>query len=1082
MSTTPLKPSVDSSTILAAVKESLGAFNQQATDKSDGPIHEGAKLLATSALQVCDNLTHETRPQVILAWRSLVDEVLAEFQRESTMVAHRLSLKEYRPRTSFAILPHTTEWITVHHDASINVERYRLAPIGPLPPPRGRRLTVLLPITNGYRRTYRALVGICHDLGQAFLAKYNVDFHVCVNYSDDNSLYEVSRFASTVGCARGVNVMLYHAEDPAVAGPAGRHGHWKKTTVLNVMLQSIFGNSAEWGCAPDRHILHFADDDIRFQRVDHAHAATGVIESHINSLEQSLVQVLSACCFSYEDLGFSALSSVRKHKEYVAKTKVICNLYGASMTTTAKRLAYLLYQPKQSLVPQFPQPALPAVLAEDCFLTILANLDVLCSGSDPGDLAAYADGRTLIGHPEATNVVSYAQRFARDLAWGEQAIQICAELRPECGDLAHRFEAARRESFRPVGEAINEGSDPRHLVAQAWLSCIRTQVKRDRSVWALSARNWGWVNWAEHKTQHQICSDIVEDDAVFASILDVMAASESGELRNFSQFVGSSVHRHQSFPHLSNLLAHIGRNALSPVLHQNAYLFHWYYIALEAQEYCDMFERATEACNGAHVPTYDASFTFDLRGLMERAGLSKSQASWTMARAGEASYGYGAFICAGEKKEVRYYLHYCPVVGFGTFLSNSPRRLVYLQVLGETLVKLIMNRAQHLTRQETSEVPALPLCLPETLYPLLENAVLGYAGPERRAPFDRFLQSLYIQTALPEDVVALSVCDLSQRTAKAVAGALATFLGWLHGSTLGIRKLLEHCYVYRFEYDPWVARYTHRGQVVSLLVEHLDQWRLFGSPDYARWLRGGGDASQSVKETLAGSAHRSTVVAEVVALIRQNRVTLDELWEGVVDESVMFHERFGAVGHLGLDEKNIFVGARKDQAGESLHVPNHSFVGMVDPAIEAGQVLAEIVSKRYRVLAAEEATGEGEAPALDEMENDKSLFQIVLVFLAKYQDELCQHLDPALTQQPTRGSVLDRETDVPRLLTRLSRMAAFSLLVKHGADEVGRQGSDAWKDVRKRAAGIQLSHTCLDLLQVGTILRLQFRAPRRSPL
>jgi len=1001
-------------------------------------------------------------------WHRLTAEVGEEFRRDREMLSSHLVLPERRPRHWFAVLPHPTGWREIARlpELGIKVDLYTFnvptCAFGQERPQQ--KLSVLLPVTNGYRRTFRALAGILYDI-RSLLDQFTVDFHVCENFSDENSLYEVMRFARTLARAHAITVHVYHAEHIRISGDAARHG-WRKTTVLNVMLTQILKSSAENNCDPNCHYLHFADDDIFIL------PGRNVVFHNINAIRGG-AHVVSAAYSSVDTSGFSALTSVRKLPQYVTTADKLCNLYGGSMTTTVARLNHILGDTCQL-------PDDDGGLPEDCVLTIMANF----LGGEGFTLAAFADPRNLVSHPEPANIVEFVRRVRRDWKWSRRTVDVCMadrRNRQSRDQLWDSFQQTRRNTFEPIGAAIVAGGVIRHVIAQRWNREIRdaieiNETKHDATMAMLERQPS--VNWSTHMTRHQICKRIVDDPVTYGRILHEMEHAAFGYeiVRLMRKGLG---HPSAYFSDLSDLLSRIPADRIQPSLLNDPDLYHWYMTAVESRGYAELFPKDNREVETPVLK--DGPFPFDMEEVLEavKNPLGNGPGKYFWRGLPTASYGHAAFVSwrpaqGNENADDReLYLKYYSVTGRTGLLRNSPRRIVFLQALGTELMTLLLADGSEddstvgdmISRHV--EVKVVP-----TLYPTLQFAALSYAGPERRAPFDRLIPSIYIQKSLRKSTRPLAAVNLSEQDAVDVAAGLARCLGRLHGTTFGVRSLVhDDCDARLGQLRMPQSSDPLRVRLMRLVLSHLDQWRMFEPDQFKEWLDKGCDPFRregSIPDLLSQLAEaRGIVGLEVMNLMREDGITLEGTWRELRDESIECHREFGAVGHLGFTAANLLVpiGRAKihlrKSAIDNIFVAHNSAVGIVDPAVEAAQVLAEVIEHRIVAIGRQDQRRRD-----SEASEDKSLFGIATAFCGAYQSAVMN----ALATANLPGRERDRhETAASLLPIRLSRIGALMLLARFNYTiECNLSPSQR----------TQLVHTCVDLLHAGTTLALRFPEAR----
>ncbi len=768
-------------------------------------------------------LPRNARPaEVVHVWERLVNEVVREYQWEREILEHNLELKEFRPRTFFSILP--GNWQNTILTSRLKASELQVKYLEIIPrsetaggaKERKERLSVLLPITNGYRKTFRSLACLCYDI-EKYLDKYDVQFHICVNYSDDNSIYEVTRFANTIGYSRAIPITLYHAEKPNQRGHRGRQGRWWKTDILNFMLNSILRTQkkekvhTEDGARPQKeHFLHFADDDIYISPGDE------VIEKNIQTLRENReLKIISASYSSEEDWGFSAVSSVRKRRGYIESRQDdrLFNIYGGCMTTTVERLLSLSISNTRTKTIKFPRAiGRNKEFGEDSYLTALANLHLLEESASKRtskiqSLRGYATRQRVVGHQEPTNIVSFANRVARDKQWSKRSLEACFPRdkklnKDNLKNVARTFGALRRLTFEPIASAITAERDLRHNLAQAWGYEIRAKATE----WSDRARirYAHAINWTIHKTRHQICKDIVENGHLFETILqDLTRGPVSYELIHGMRECAKDPSEQLS--QICRLLIAVDRKSIESILHENAYLFHLYAIAEESLTYGAQFSMATTdgespeellGLSEEKIACLKKLYPFDLALILAKAFPGKFENCITVSAENESNQEKADYLFKHPRRSPRSYsiflqrnpartpsdhdkgldklfLRYHTVIGRGKFLKDSPRRIVYLHVLGEEIVKTILNIAKGLAHNTVD--PELQVL--KTMYPTLKQSMLHYAGPERHAPFDRLMQSLYIQDSIKGKAKQLSRVVLGDNQCRQLSTCMESSSG-----------------------------------------------------------------------------------------------------------------------------------------------------------------------------------------------------------------------------------------------------------------------------------------------------------------
>jgi len=91
----------------------------------------------------------------------------------------------------------------------------------------------------------------------------------------------------------------------------------------------------------------------------------------------------------------------------------------------------------------------------------------------------------------------------------------------------------RKDSFAGIESRIRAASKSRDLLAQAWNAAIREEVEQ---LWVEKSddndspllEQAEAVDWVAHKTQHQICKDIVKTERIYESVLETVRKGPFG--------------------------------------------------------------------------------------------------------------------------------------------------------------------------------------------------------------------------------------------------------------------------------------------------------------------------------------------------------------------------------------------------------------------------------------------------------------------------------------------------------------------------------------------------------------------------
>lgn len=1048
-------------------------------------------------------------------WRRLVHEVTADYRTTREIIEHRLEIRDYRPRVWFDELPRDLAEDRAR-DIPTAIGLLRVRRFSPTARKERsgdrRRLCILLPIENGYRRTFQVLAGLAFDVSD-IRDRFAIEFHVCSNFSDDSTSYEVLRFARTIAESRDIRVCLYTIDNPRKMGAPGRGRKWLKTVVVNAMLQWIQEEQSEAaGQAPGPELfLYFADDDVRLD------GATSTIGEAIDILVKNPSTLLVSGTYTCDDdHGFLALSACRKRRHLFARTDaVLGNVYGGCMATTQVRLQQLVAGTEAPPLIRLPASEVDdRATSEDLLISILGyQLDLARAASrgastdssqrTPTPAAAYAATRLPVYHPEESSVAGYIRRLARDRHWFEAA-------RKQFGQSAEVYRRARNESFATIDCAIAAG-DVRGRLANEWLRLLRSEVDESLRSWVSMPPKIERLRSTDdsvQKTQHQVCKDIVNDNSVFAGVLDAVRAGAFGTA--FVQSMEAAKEdRESAFPELSLHLGRLRRADLGDILLTNPYLYHWHAIAEESlaalvkfrslpvggrrslgeQLHVDgallneletrfSYDARVGIANVLHIPEATITFREFLREWDPNAEAAIDDRPPHTRRihtviADDKSNGGASYLCG-----------FIPLVGRGTFSQDSPRRTVYMHLLGEAVLHAVIPTYTSLDQVSGSSVE---MRVPKTVYPRIEDALVTYAGPERRTPAGRFLQCLVVQRTLPPTVHRLWKSKLGDGQFVDLAHCVARFLGHLHGATTGVRGLLPP--------DLWPnsgSRATRRSlpAVRSLLLDHLNHVGTVTPSAYREWLRGGARRGSGTERMLADATAGAAGLASTVAgVIRQEGRSLEQLWQELCDDSVGFQTETGALGHLGIKARTLAVGlsgeshpwestrwrgqqlylAPSTSRLDSVYLSEHAGIWIVDPAVETGWVLDELLASRLSTA----VVGRSIHDRADLRLDDSTLPELTKAFLTVYGNVLStygpSHPAPAsanLESTSVAGHSLLHASETDAILRRSCRFAAISLLVRY------HRRREYNLDVSERE---RLQHACIDLIHRGADLRFAFR-------
>ncbi|HHT9113886.1 MAG: hypothetical protein HZA47_12280 [Planctomycetes bacterium] len=901
----------------------------------------GGKLLYSTAKEIYTEInTSSSKDKIIIdgnnlsstqtieEWKNLVKDIFSHYEWERRILENNLILKEFRPRTFFNTYPSEDMWTSLpNENEEINVKA-RYCEINKdlndeSKNPKKGQISVLVPISNGYRKTFRSLACLCYDV-DSLLKDYYIKFHVCVNFSDDNSFYEVFRFASTMAFSRKIPVVIYYVDNRRTPGESGKQGKWRKTTVLNVMLKNIYEKTKN--CNHPEHYIHFGDDDIYIEPY------SNIILNNIEMLNKNKgLKIISATYSSDEDWGFSTISTIRKRREYMQTDKLL-NIYGGCLTTKLKTFRMLL---NKGVFPTFEDKS--NELGEDSYLTILSNYDLLSKfNNKPKNLCkqlkGYARGEIIVRHRESTNVVSFLKRVTRDSAWARLSINTIVKREEDRTNILKAFKRLRSITFKEITKKINKSGNIRHILAQKWNYKIRNIAKDPPKFESMKE-----LNWVTHKTQHQICKEIVQDKQIFKSLITTVTDGPFGyDLIHLMQ--DSFNNLAERFPEICNLL--ISRNPRNEetekTIQKNPYLFHLYNISEESLAYaaqfveagCGISSEAHKSFETLNICNEDSKkrFPFSFASILLYAVSGNSSNEKIIVKPENdknnekvdffctvpthSGRSFTAFLWRSKPTEIEkinnlpceLYIKYYPIIGRNKFLNDSPRRTVYLHVLGEQIIKTIDKVTNEYAKntQRNSQSVDTKVEIVETLYPCLELATVQYASPERLEPFARLMQSLYIQESFRNKAKELSSTILSKKPLLQLASCLGDFLGNIHSVTLGIRSYIDRLYIPNC-LNKEIQDEEPRHKLVKLLIDHLDKLRFYKPLSYKDCLKG----SESIfKEP---QNNNSFVYQEISKLLIQDGLQLKELWQELCSESEKIHKDFGAIGHLGLNASYLYI-------------------------------------------------------------------------------------------------------------------------------------------------------------------------------
>ena len=246
---------------------------------------------------------------------------------------------------------------------------------------------------------------------------------------------------------------------------------------------------------------------------------------------------------------------------------------------------------------------------------------------------------------------------------------------------------------------------------------------------------------------------------------------------------------------------------------------------------------------------------------------------------------------------------------------------------------------------------------------------------------------------------------------------------------------------------------------------------LFHSNVYAEWLSHGKQrvgAFDALKQSLSGGLGIAT---EIEALLARDGLSLQSAWESVCAKSVKVHDDYGAIGHLGLNSGNIYL---EQQNGEEwnyeplgadriaiwkekgglgkIYIPNHSGIAMIDPAIEAGFVLEQLISSRFAASTAARDLGR-DSNLIDDSSSDKIREIFLDIYSKTMEQQLAGDRTPLPSIEPNEVCAVMKS-----LLARACHVAAVWLVLRYqNRCEYDLERSDWYR----------LIQTSLDLLHYG---------------
>lgn len=1030
--------------------------------------------------------------------RTLLREILVDYRRERQLSDYGLFIQESSPREHFAQLPGDpfAEWSPLAAPTGLTAHKREIDNWQARSTLKG--LSVLMAVKDGYRRLSSALYTLAEDLrhSEAETQGWQITFHVCVNFTDDNSLYELDKFAKTLARALRINVREYFLESPQRLGGSGAKT-WTKTSALNLLLADCDEHPL---AQSQRHFLHFADDDIK------VHVGDLVVSRNIAELERTPeAWIVGATYSDSQPRGFARVTTVRKDPCFLklCGDRQLVNIYGGAMTTTRFRLQNLLGKDFT-----FPTVA-DRSLGEDAYLTICGNWDHIQDRQKP--LRVYTLMSNLVEHSEEVSVGGWARRIRRDRSWGKDTFEHVRSQKDasESSQVTYdEFAMLRRNSFAQVGEQIENHANERDHLAHRLGAAFRRLAKESEA-----AAEFVAFRPSTGMTHYHVCHTIVHNKRVFDDLATTLESLPIGaELAHLLR--ASKGHPGRHFPEICRRLVELDRSSAEPGLLKNPFLYNLYEIAEEATAIMAQFLRSLGANQteffGRPIPSDQAlgrlerRYPLNLKDLVAR--LVHPHLKKTSARESDwkieghylpgdvpTSRSFSAYLQAtpsgegGENSAVDLFLRYFPCPGIREFFEISPRRRVYLQVLGRQLVSSFWS-------PEDASTSRTRIRLPEILYPDLTEAAANCLGPQQWTPAGRFSQSLWIEQSLRGRTAPLSTTLMSDEWAASIAEGLGSSLGGLHGATIQIRKQLEKVLLH----DPKDRHFAlgcelYGEEFFSLILKHVDQLRVFKSEAYEDWLTSGASRSRDVQRLLEADDSQGEVLRRTRQIFANSGSSVERMWKRLCRESASVHESHGALGHLGVFRRNLRIGDRsqsepiwqENQLGDGtkvwivppeakvqeLYLANHSGIAMVDPALEGGLAVADILAARLAAstlgarLRGELREQRGAADAKSHWEMDDSSLSLCWDrFINGYAQRFREAAGRALVSRPEEGRAF-----LEALLGRMNLFGAIFLLAQlHDRFEY-----DLDTKSREWAARI-----CIDLFNRTTRPTLRFRTER----
>ncbi|UCH95757.1 MAG: hypothetical protein JSV88_02620 [Candidatus Aminicenantes bacterium] len=567
-------------------------------------------------------------------------------------------------------------------------------------------------------------------------------------------------------------------------------------------------------------------------------------------------------------------------------------------------------------------------------MTIKVLKDLLINNTKYSNLEfsdfCFADTSILVSHPEPQQVITAVRRLLRDEAFRNRGILDLDKKNAE--RLNKNFQKLRESVFQKITEMINNFGSIRHRICQAWWGEIRKKaIDQDRLVKNMIKLRT--VNWKRHKSDHEICNDLVQSDTKFSNLVESLV--RHCPLGDFwvTRLRDSNVSKEERLQLAAFLAFRYAHYLPQAALLRDPYLFHFIrisflyigiahkleifgpshryrsflqdwehnqhniqynwetgdrakfskeFLPFNLDDPFDLGQSGNQEEYRSNVVTEMLNKALESVGEKRLSGLN----SWKPIDSDRSLSAFakeGNFIVTkGAQGNRELFIRYFPVIGASRFAPISPRRQIYLQVLGEKIFDTVLG-ADHVIH---------------SLYPSLTRSFLSYLGPGKKHPYEIMLDSIIIQ----EGIHATNMTLLSFiwfREFSKVVDAYAELLAKLHGRTLGVFK--------RREPERWEGLIEWQKILVKTLWEHQDQLRLFSSDVYNQWISSRGNFATRVRRLLDSGIEDGNLFANVRKVVHANGYVLSNLWNNLSEDSTEFYKKAAAIGHLYLSFDNMLV-------------------------------------------------------------------------------------------------------------------------------------------------------------------------------